>query len=57
MDSFISRGPVPFLPSRDVLVDALEGQWGALDKYRGISTSAAGTNDRQYRVWGLGFMV
>ena len=35
-------GPIPFLPERDVLVANLERQWGQLDSYRGIATSAAG---------------
>ena len=35
-------GPIPFLPERDVLVTNMERQWGQLDSYRGISTSAAG---------------
>ena len=35
-------GPIPFLPERDVLVANMERQWGQLDSYRGISTSAAG---------------
>ena len=35
-------GPIPFLPEREVLVANMERQWGQLDSYRGISTSAAG---------------
>lgn len=39
-------GPIPFLPQPDVLVRNMERQWGDLDKYRGISTSAAGAKQR-----------
>ena len=35
-------GPIPFLPSPDVLVSRMENQWGPLDDYRGISTTAKG---------------
>ena len=35
-------GPIPFLPSPDVLVSRMEKQWGPLDEYRGISTTAKG---------------
>lgn len=27
-------GPIPFLPSNDILVDRLEKQWGELGRYR-----------------------
>lgn len=36
-------GPLPYLPDSDVLVRRMERQWGDLDKYRGIMTTARGT--------------
>ena len=35
-------GPIPFLPSPDILVSRMERQWGALDEYRGINSTAKG---------------
>ncbi|KAK9915657.1 hypothetical protein WJX75_002261 [Coccomyxa subellipsoidea] len=35
-------GPISFLPSHDLLVANMERQWGNLDKYRGLGTSAKG---------------
>ena len=37
-----TQGPIDFLPSADLLVRNMERQWGDLDRYRGIATSAAG---------------
>ncbi|KAK9811539.1 hypothetical protein WJX72_005618 [[Myrmecia] bisecta] len=37
-------GPIPFLPDPDVLVANMERQWGDLDRYRGINTSAKGNS-------------
>lgn len=34
-------GPIPFLPEKDILVEKMESQWGALDRYRGIATTAS----------------
>jgi hypothetical protein len=36
------QGPIDFLPSADLLVRNMERQWGEVDRYRGIATSAAG---------------
>ena len=36
-------GPISFLPEHDLLVSNMERQWGDLDKYRGLATSAKGT--------------
>jgi magnesium chelatase subunit H len=33
-------GPIPFLPDADVLVRRMEAQWGPLDRYTGIGTTA-----------------
>ncbi|CAG9464037.1 unnamed protein product [Pedinophyceae sp. YPF-701] len=35
-------GPIPYLPDPDILVSRMENQWGSLDTYRGIMTSARG---------------
>ena len=35
-------GPIPFLPSPAVLVSRMEKQWGPLDSYRGLATTAGG---------------
>ncbi|KAK9843478.1 hypothetical protein WJX81_004582 [Elliptochloris bilobata] len=37
-------GPIDFLPSSDLLVRNMERQWGDLDRYLGIATSAAGSS-------------
>jgi len=43
-------GPISFLPQHDLLVANMERQWGDLDKYRGLSTSAKGeTSSAQAR--------
>jgi hypothetical protein len=34
-------GPIPFLPDSDILVRRMEAQWGALEKYTGLNTTAA----------------
>jgi len=36
------QGPIDFLPSADLLVRNMERQWGEVDRYRGIATSATG---------------
>ncbi|GBF96914.1 protoporphyrin IX magnesium chelatase [Raphidocelis subcapitata] len=33
-------GPIPFLPDPDTLVRRMEAQWGPLDQYQGLSTTA-----------------
>ena len=35
-------GPIPFLPSPDVLVSRMEKQWGPLDSYNGMNSTANG---------------
>ncbi|CAL8470018.1 g9560 [Coccomyxa elongata] len=35
-------GPISFLPEHNLLVSNMERQWGDLDKYRGLATSAKG---------------
>jgi magnesium chelatase subunit H len=35
-------GPIPFLPPDDLLVTNMEGAWGDLYSYRGLSTTAKG---------------
>ena len=35
-------GPIPYLPDPDVLVQNMESQWGDLDAYRGLNSTAAG---------------
>ena len=35
-------GPIPYLPEPDVLVQNMESQWGALDAYRGLNSTATG---------------
>ena len=37
-------GPIPFLPDPDLLVQRMEAAWGDLDRYGGISTTAAGAH-------------
>ena len=39
-------GPISFLPSHDLLVANMERQWGDLDKYRGLGTSAKGVSSK-----------
>ena len=39
---WLDQGPIDFLPSSDLLVRNMERQWGDLDRYLGIATSAAG---------------
>lgn len=36
-------GPIPYLPSEDVLVKRMEKQWGSLHSYRGINSTIRGT--------------
>jgi len=36
-------GPIPYLPSEDVLVKRMEKQWGSLHSYRGINSTTRGT--------------
>lgn len=36
-------GPIPYLPSEDVLVHRMEKQWGSLHSYRGINSTIRGT--------------
>ena len=35
-------GPMPYLPDPNTLVQRMESQWGDLDSYRGLNTSAKG---------------
>ena len=35
-------GPIPYLPEPDVLVQNMEAQWGDLDSYRGLNSTATG---------------
>ncbi|GMH35161.1 hypothetical protein BSKO_03029 [Bryopsis sp. KO-2023] len=42
-------GPIPFLPENDILVQRVEKQWGKLERYRGLSTTAKGN----YLIGGL----
>jgi len=35
-------GPIPFLPSKDLLVRKMTSQWGDLESYRGLRTTAKG---------------
>ena len=35
-------GPIPFLPPPDILLRRMENQWGNLDSYRGLATTAKG---------------
>lgn len=35
-------GPIPYLPSEDVLVKRMEKQWGRLASYRGINSTMRG---------------
>lgn len=39
-------GPISFLPQHDLLVANMERQWGDLDEYRGLSTSAKGATSK-----------
>lgn len=36
-------GPIPYLPSEDVLVRRMEKQWGSLHSYRGINSTLRGS--------------
>ena len=39
-------GPIPYLPSPNVLVSRMEKQWGDLQDYQGMATTAKGKPSR-----------